>query len=363
MALTPKGQIHREGTINFGDASLNVWEEGIPQEWKAREAWEQKFKREVFARIVQTLNRLGWKCEIPQEYIKQYNMSFARNRRACQKGDLHGFLDMSGRHIEFKMWQGVNTPTRPDHGGRYESNKEACAPYLLRLEMDRTRQRIRDYLCNVFTRYEFSPPKISSPNPDPLAYFNNSWDGEYEKRNGTHRFKRGADGWPCDDELRSWDRKDKDGTILNHGDVRWMHNRKGQLIRGRVYGGINGMWMFVYGPGQADHLHENAGKFFTYRAGETPRKLADNRLRKNRLQDELAKAIKAMNFERAATLRDIIFPKDEPFFVVWHTEHKLYHRPNFSGYTADIIEAGKFTQAECKGYTSHPNEVRALEAA
>lgn len=49
----------------------------------------------------------------------------------------------------------MNTPTRPDHGGRYESNLEACMPYVLRLEMERTRRRIRDYLCNVFSGYTF----------------------------------------------------------------------------------------------------------------------------------------------------------------------------------------------------------------
>lgn len=302
------GPIDREGAIHFGDASLHIWEESIPSRGThaERDAWERTFKRQVFARIVQTLRRLGWTVA-PWDQASTYK-AIALNHRTCRKGDLKGQLDLGGRHIEFQMWQGVNTPTRPDHGGRYESNKEACMPYVLRLEMHRTRQRIRDYLCNVFTGYTFSPPKIKSPNPDPLAYFNSSWDGEYEKRRGIHRFERGADGWPSEKELGSWSRKDKDGAQLNHGDLRWLRDSKGRLMRGRVYGGINGMWMFVYGPGQRDYTHESCGRFFTYRPDETPRKQVDEKVRQKRIDHELQRAIEAMDFERAAVLRDLRFP-------------------------------------------------------
>ncbi|PKV48012.1 hypothetical protein CLU92_5489 [Janthinobacterium sp. 61] len=32
-------------------------------------------------------------------------------------------------------------------------------PYLVRIEMERSRRRIRDYLLNVMTGYEFEQPK------------------------------------------------------------------------------------------------------------------------------------------------------------------------------------------------------------
>lgn len=312
MTLT-KGRIDRAGRVVFHDASLAIWEEGIAAArdaggFNGAELWERQFKREVFARIVQTLRRIGWTCIIPPDHIKQYGKRFAENFRYCTKGDLQADLNLSGRHIDLKMFQNVNAPERPDHGGRYQHNQERHMPYLLRLEMERTRRRIRDYLCNVFTGYEFQPPKIRSPNPSPLAYFNDSWDGEHEKKRCTHRFKRDESGWPSDAELASWSRKDKDGAILRHGDVRWLRDRKGQLLRGRVYGGINGMWMLVYGPGKHDHTHESAGRFFTYQAGETPRKLIDTSVRQKRLEKELAEAVKVMKFERAAVLRDILHP-------------------------------------------------------
>ncbi|AJX60272.1 hypothetical protein [Burkholderia pseudomallei] len=302
MTMT-KGRIERIGEVIFHDASLHVWEEGIPGDWNAKEAWERMFKRDVFKRIVQTLNRLGWNVG-PWSDAERYK-ALALNHRTCRKGDLQAELSISGRHIEFQMWQDVQNVTHRS-GGKYEFDKADRMTYLQQLEMERTRCRIRDYLCNVFTGYEFRPPKISSPNPDPLAYFNDGWDSEYEKRRGTHRFQRGADGWPSDREISSWDRKDKDGVQLNHGDVRWMFDRKGRLIRGRVYGGINGMWLFVYGRGNRDYTHDSARHFFTYRPGETPRKQINAADRKKRLESVMAKAVGEMDFERAAAVRDIL---------------------------------------------------------
>ena len=322
MALGRRvGQIERVGRVNFTDAGLAVWEEGISE---ARSAggmngarnWELQFKRDVFKRVIQTLNRLGWSVTMPEidpHDVMHYGGNVARwaseRRRLCSKGDLKADLEISGRHIELKMFQSINCPTRPDHEGRYEWNKEACMPYVIRLEMERTRRRIRDYLCNVFSGYTFKPSKISSPNPDPLVFFNDGWDGEYEKTRGTHRFDRGADGWPSDKELGSWNRIDKDGVRLNHGAVRWFRDDKGRLLRGRVYGGINGQWLCVYGTGKKDYTHKSANEFFTYREGETKFKEPDTRIRAKRLSSELDKAIKSMSFERAAVLRDVLYTK------------------------------------------------------
>ncbi|GAB4059097.1 UvrB/UvrC motif-containing protein [Uliginosibacterium sediminicola] len=362
-------QIKRTGTVNFHDASLSVWEEGIAEARaaggiKGADQWEREFKRDVFARIVQQLRRLGWTVSMPAidpHDVQHYGGTVARwaaeRRRNCHKGALKGELEISGRAIKFKMWQSVNTPTRPDHDGKYESDKEGVMPYVLRLEMTRTRNRLRDYLCNnVFAGYEFVPSRISSPNPDPLAYFNDSWDSEYEKKRGTHRFSRGPDGWPDDSCLKSWKQTDADGVRLNHGDTRYWRDRKGRLIRGRVYGGINGMWMAVYGPGKRDHTHKSAHEFFSLKPG-MPRKRVREDDRRKRLESELAKSVKEMNFERAAVLRDILFPKSKQTFLVWHEREKAYHRPCFQGYTANAIDAGRFTREECNGYDRAPNRL------
>ena len=295
----------RTGTISFNDASLSIWEEP-GRAVMVNDGWKSAFKKDVFARIIQQLNRMGWNCEVPAEMVERYSLSFARNYRSCRKGDLHGELSLSGRHIEFAMWQELHNVSNRN-GGRYDFDKEQRMPYLLRLQMQITRCRLRDYLVNVFDGYVFTTERVSSPNPDPLAYFNARWDGEYEKRRGTHRFERGPDGWPSERELSSWDRKDADGRPLSHGQVRWVRDHQGRLRRGRVYGGINGMWMLVYGPGRRDHTHESARNFFTY-VTDMPRKKVSEYQRRKRLQAELDLAVRAMNFERAAVLRDVLCP-------------------------------------------------------
>ena len=295
--------------------------------------------------------------------IEQYGGNVARwaaeRRRICSKGDLKGELDVSGRCIKFEMWQGVNTPTRPDHGGRYESNKEACAPYLLRLEMDRTRNRIRDYLCNVFTGYTFEANKRSiyrkplektameriQQGHDESVHFKGDWPAQLAK----------AQGMP------DYNRKSADGVLLEHGQRVWFFDRsKGRIATGVAYYSGNDNWMVT--TGKYDVSHESCSSLFTA-CPENYWVKRNTRQRRKRLEGELAKAIKSMNFERAAVLRDILFPNKERVFVVWHKEHKSYHRANFSGYTTNINDAGKFTEAEVKGYRSEPNEVRALEEA
>lgn len=153
----------RIGSVCFNDASLSIWEE--PGRAAMENAgWESAFKKDVFARIVQQLNRMEWTCEVPAEMVKRYSLSFARNYRSCHKGDLHGELRLSGRHIEFAMWQELHNVSNRN-GGRYDFDKEQRMPYLLRLQMEASRRRLRDYLVNVFDGYVFSPEPVSSPNP------------------------------------------------------------------------------------------------------------------------------------------------------------------------------------------------------
>lgn len=347
--MLTKGRIDRTGVIKFSDAGLDVWEDGISAArdaggWNGAQAWERQFKHDVFKRIVQQLNRLGWTVG-PQHYIREHN-----NARFCQKGDLKADLSICGRHIEFEMFQSINCPTRPDHEGRYEWNKEQCMPYLVRIEMERTRRRIRDYLCNVFTGYTFEPPKkgrnsgataieqIEERYRDSRNFKGKDWD-TYKNRPGMTHNVRSADG-----------------HTLEHGQRVWFIDRsKGRWIKGTALYNINNMWWVVYGK----YSYTNEASFSLYvNAPENPRAKCNAELRRKRLEEELAKAIKAMNFERAAVLRDILYPGNPELFVVWHRGHKAYHCSNFRGYTSDIVQAGKFTADEVKGWNEGENEVQ-----
>ncbi|WEE79417.1 hypothetical protein LZ683_08685 [Comamonas testosteroni] len=336
--LTPKGQIQREGKVSFGDASLSIWEESIPaprRDFKELDAWELAFKRQVFARIVQTLNRLGWTCVVPESYIKQYGFSFARDRRECSKGDLKGFLDVSGRTIGFEMWQGVNTPTRPDNGGRYESDKEGCMPYLLRLEMERTRRRIRDYLCNVFSGYEFDP-------------VNRSHEYKPLRVTAMDRIKERSGRWPetWPQEPEGYYSRSKDGKKLSNGMRVFYYDYHGRMGAGIAYFD-GGMWDVV--TGKWDRARHSNTDLYVECPGN-PRIKHNPRQRRKRLDTLLADAIKAMDFKRAEQIKKILWPVPEPLYLIQKGD--LFFGSNFCGYTKDSVRAGKYTAEELKRYAS-----------
>lgn len=360
----PPATIPREGTIGLHDATLAVCEEGIPPPnapggFKARDAWEAQFKAEVFDLVAATLTSIGWTVG-PWTDAKVYP-AIADGRRTCSHtSGLQAELGVNGRSVELEMWQDV-TPSENKNGGKYDFDKLERMPYVLRLEVERTRRHVIKALCEAHSGYSVRPPKISSPNPDPLAWFNDSWDGEYERKRGEHRFKRGADGWPNDEELKPWARKDRDGVELRHGDVRYLRNYKGYLMCGRIYGGINGRWTLVYGPGKRDYTCAQANEFFTCSAGSVPSKVYPARERRKRLEREMQKAIAAMDFDRAKVLKGILFP-DGPLYAIFSKQHGVYFDIMFAGYREKLEDAGTYTRSELKPYLGDRLEDKYLKA-
>ncbi|WP_375191846.1 hypothetical protein [Marinobacter sp.] len=331
-------QINRSGEVRLGDASLTVWENPARTSWEQWQQYERNFKRQVFKRIVQQLNRLGWSVEVPKDMIEQYSRSFAENHRYCRKGDLQGFLDLSGRCIKFEMWQDVANGENPN-GGRYDFDKEQRMPYLLWLEMERTRRRLGSYLCNVFSGYEFRTDRrdgrMNKLGPGHMAAL--EWlDGCYES---SWHFKGDTSKYTIAD----YNRESADGAMLNHGQRVWFADRKGRVCTGIAYYNINNMWWVV--TGKYDVRNEAASNLYI-QCPENPRHKRNGRLRRDRLESELSKAVKSMDFHRAQVIKDILFPQPERLYLVWHKQHRCYHRSSFSGYTSDSVEAGRFTWDE-----------------
>lgn len=334
--------INRSGKVSFHDASLHVWEEPGGQ---VQPQWEAQFKKDVFLRVVQQLNRLGWTCTVPQDMLTQYSLAFARMHRYCRKGDLQAELGVGGRHIELKMWQDVANVTHRS-GGKYEFDKEQKMPYLLRLEMERTRRRIRDYLCGVFSDYSFTPPKptmgLSGVTAMEYAAHSRRTSGHYVAELDRARICNGG-----------YD-KSADGHQLENGVQVYAQDRRGRIITGIAFYDLNGNWQVVTGRyGMNCVWYKQV--WISSPGNLRVKRNAD--IRRKRLEGELSKAVVAMNFERAATLRDILFPKGDPLFMVFHQEHDAYHGPAFSGYTKDASQAGKFTAAEIAGWNRAPNRV------
>ena len=342
-------QIQREGSITFGEARLAIWEEGIPKEWDARVAWERKFKGDVFKRVIQTLNRLGWTVG------EQAHIFIGNNSRHCTKGDLQADLKISGRCIDLEFFQGVNTPDRADHGGRYQNDKESHMPYLVRLEMERTRHRIRDYLCNVFTGYEFNTKrsdgrgaKVGIGGLTALEFI----AGCYET---SSHFK----GDPAAQPISECNSRSRDGKMIEHGSTVYYIDWNGRVLTGTAYYNINNMWWIACG--RYGYSNKSTGEIYVESPGDLRTK-RNERKRRQRLEDLMSKAVAGMNFERATVLRKVLFPSPEPLFMIFNVKDELYFRPNYSGYTKDTVRAGKYTRAELKPYLGEADEKDDLKA-
>ncbi|GLX87833.1 hypothetical protein Pfra02_04020 [Pseudomonas fragi] len=343
-------QIQREGSVSFGEARLAVWEEGIPREWDARADWERKFKHDVFKRIIQTLNRIGWVVG------EQTHIFTDNDSRYCTKGDLQADLRASGRMIELEFFQSVNTPDRADHGGRYQSDKELHMPYLARLEMERTRRRIRDYLCNVFTGYTFDTKradgrgaKVGIGRLTALEFIAGCYETSWH-------FK----GDPYKSPISECNSRSRDGKTIEHGSQVYYTDWKGRVLTGTAYYNINNMWWVA--SGRYGYNNKSTFEIYVESPGDLRTKRNESRRRK-RLEDLMSTAVAAMDFKRAEVVRNILWPAAEPLFMVWHEGHSAYHRSGFSGYSASPIEAGKFTKAEIKGWSESPNKIVPVGAA
>ena len=300
-------QMKRTGRVVFHDASLAIWEEGLGsmRTHAERDAWERAFRDQVFKRVIQQLNRLGWKCTAPaisEHDVKHYGSKVARlaseRKRICLKGDLQGELEISGRTIKFEMWQSVNTPTRPDHGGRYEHNKEKVMPYVLRLEMERTRRRIRDYLCNIFDGYEFDAgnPGLGELTAAEYAAQQRKSSGHYVPELDHARINMACNA------------RSRDGNTIQHGAKVWALDRKDRIITGTAYYSLNASWQIV--SGRYGYTVCQASEIFTQQP-ENLRVKRNGKARRNRLECELNAAVKVMDFDRAKVIKNILFPPDE----------------------------------------------------
>lgn len=343
-------QINRAGTVIFGDASINIWEERKRTSFAQWDEWEKLFRKQVFKRFIQQLNRLGWhvgEWDKTEEY-----RCIAHDHRTCTKGDLQGELEITGRTVQFQMWQDVANITREDGKGRHEFDKEQRMPYLIHLEMQRTRNRLRDYFCNVFAEYDF---KDSSPNANrrgPGGLTAMEWvernilsTGHFVEELGHARISMGRNETSAE------------GETITHGASVFTIDNKGRIVSGTAYYELNASWHVV--TGKYGVLCSQASEIYLHNPG-CLRVKRNERQRRQRLERELSKAIKAMDFKRAQVVKEVLFPENEPLYLIWHKGHSAWYAPNFCGYRYSANDAGKYTRAELGNYITENDLTKAV---
>lgn len=254
---------------------------------------------ETFNRVIQELEAKGFKFG-KDPWIDSRWPSLNKSRRLGQRatpvGDLFVKTEVNPISCEFEFFQEVVTENRS--GGRFDFDKRRKMPYLIGKAFEVALRAARAHLVERgFTEVT----KLETPLPDPLAYFNDRWDSEGDRKRGVHRFRRDESGWPEASELTYHGRCDG-APILEQGSTWYYRDFGGHLMRGQVYGGINGMWTVVYGPGRADFTTKSRHELFQCSPSAVPRRLHPRA--EKRLEEELAKSVTAENFERAIVLRD-----------------------------------------------------------
>lgn len=256
---------------------------------------------ETFNRLMLALKGVGFTVGRDPTIDARYP-SLGRHHRAGTRptphGDLHFHAEMYATGGKVEFFQEVVTVNH--HGGRYDFDKRQKMPYLIGKAFDLAVAAARTHLLDRGFTEENKP---ASPVLDPLADFNAHWDSDYDRLAGRHRFERGEDGWPVPKELNNYGWRDGE-PLIQQGSVWYFRDRGGRLARGRCYGGINGMWTVIYGPGLGDYICLSRHQLFQCSPAAEPRRVVPAKRGITRLEGELKRAVAAQDFERAITLRD-----------------------------------------------------------
>lgn len=269
----------RNNTMWVYDAGIGVRAEGGEAVTKA-----------LFHIVMHALRRHGFKVEKDPLIEKDYK-TISRWHRQLSKETPRGTLYVSAEYFPAGMrlegWQTVVSDN--PNGGRYDFNKLAKMPYQIRLTWLKLLRIVQRVLARKGIEIESKKPEWED---DPLGAFNDGWTSA--------RFRRGADGWPDESELKSWRQIDADGVPLRQGDYRYVIGHDYRWWRVRVYGGINGMWIGVSGAGITNH---NASAYHSRVDQQTLRRRAVKAsIVNDRMTRKIVEAINAGQFRKAETI-------------------------------------------------------------
>jgi hypothetical protein len=299
-----------------------------PPSDRRRADWGPGFRSpdwETFNRLLEVLRERGFAVSRDPRHEKNFPSLSGFHRLAAAKTP-HGLIEVACEATPigcgFEFFQEVVTVNR--NGGRYDFDKLEKMPYLIRKKFEGA---VAAMVAHLSSRGFVPVERVASPVREmPIrfrlgisegttapateaelsaaakAFFDDSWNGEYERKRGTMRFLRDETGWPAQSEIPADGRRDRDGNLIVQGAFRLFRDRGGRIARGRVYGGINGMWMVVYGPGQRDRTHLSSLELFSGDPRSMPRRSAKPRP----LVSVLDEAVRRQDFERAIVLRDLI---------------------------------------------------------
>lgn len=268
-------------------------------------------------KMVETLRARGFVVDRDPETARSFP-TMADSRLVGRKGDLHVFVELERGRSSAEFFQDINVENR--NGGRYDFAKFTRMPRSMQfqcaIEMASLVRAMVSEGCALglndcrwpasdidVDRLALSVLRIADGRTEreasPLARFNRAWDA--------NRFNRDETGWPATEEYaRCGYDLDRDRRPIRNGDTKYHRidhgSGKGRLVRGLAYTNMNSMWLLVTGAGV--HYCGSHELFDCDRPDLEPRRLVPGHT--ERLEQELASAIKAKAYRRAHALTEVL---------------------------------------------------------
>ena len=291
----------------------------------------------IFLPALSLLKRKGWKVSHDPDIVKNYP-NLADGRRIATKGNLEAWIECHGRSFEVSFNTTEGEPENPN-GHKYGFDKFAK---MSRIDQRRFLLIRRDLIRLVErkTKIEMTDRAEAMDVGKPLNAIEKI---EHGYRTGWHSDK--VLGRPKPSER---DATAKDGGTIEQGATVWVADHKGRIIRGTAMIQLGSRWWVVQNKTTAS-CYSNF-ELFTSPPDDLRRKRND-RMRRIKLEKQLALATQRMDFARAELLKKLLF-QDEGVYLIWARDKDAYYRSQYNGYTGDKIHAGKYlkceAEAECR---------------
>lgn len=310
--------------LNIFDTHIGIWQDN---------ARDETFRCEIYAELIRQMRARGWSIKQDRDIRKNYPI-LSPDHREGARGTLRCSIKVTGRVVEVNFWS-VTSAQDNRHGRRFDFDKmKRMRSHLDQLRVELEFKRITNWLMTI------APVKVTRRDDHGLSPM--------------HQIaKNYAESWHIDKTLcRPWsnaeyNRKSKDGAMLEHGQVVWFADLKGRIVRGTAFYNINNMWWVIAG---GELRNQACHELYAKPPADLRTKL-HKKLRRRRLERELEIAVQRMDFQRADLLKRILFGTEQAY-MIWARDKQMYYRAQYSGYAVDRISAGKYTkeeaEAECR---------------
>lgn len=292
------------------------------------DARDGTFRSEIYGALIRQMRDRGWSIG-RNDQTHRYYRCLSPDHRVGARGTLLCEIKLSGRVVDVEFWS-TTAKQINQNGRRYDYDKMKRMSNLDRMRVELEFRRIIAWLETL------APVEVKRRDDQNLTPMK--------------RIEKGyAESWHSDKELgrpvcnSDYNRKSADKQLLEHGQIVWIPDNKGRMLRGIAFYNINNMWWVIAGG-----MLFNKGCFEIFAAvpGDLRKKRNDRASRK-RLEAELQVAVQRTDYRRAQLLKTIIFGAEQTY-MIWARNHRAYYRSQYAGYSSDTAGAGRYTRAEAE---------------